>query len=200
MREMRTGIFKKIAKIVYLSLISICIFSSKIHANRRIDPTFNPYIKEFIYISKGLVNKDDFKNISIKFKTYPKNSYVVGTCSMTPWARYVSINKEWWRYNKSQFDREQLVYHEFGHCILYRDHVSDAYSNPIIEKLSEMLHRLGIINKRGLLLEDGCPSSYMDPYVLSNYCISAHYRYYLNELFEEQDSYISLFKKTVYLN
>lgn len=53
---------------------------------------------------------------------------VIGTCSFnTDRPRRVTIDVLFWR-RASDFEREMVVFHELGHCILGRDHIDD--SNP----------------------------------------------------------------------
>ena len=53
---------------------------------------------------------------------------VIGQCAFnTEQPRRVTIDVTFWR-RASDFEKEMVVFHELGHCVLDRDHVDDA--NP----------------------------------------------------------------------
>lgn len=53
---------------------------------------------------------------------------VIGQCSFnTDHPQRVTIDVSFWR-RASDFEKEMVVFHELGHCVLNRDHIDDA--NP----------------------------------------------------------------------
>jgi len=140
-----------------------------------------PYVDDFIKDSKGIVSPYDVYKITMGFKKYNKSS-IVGMCVKSFFFREIDIDPTWWESNTSKLIREQLIFHELGHCVLNREHVYSSYNYMIMSWIDRFLFKLGVF-KTHKLLSDGCPISYMNPYVLSFYCIKFHHNYYINELF-----------------
>lgn len=147
-----------------------------------IHPEFQSYIEEFKYKSQGKVTDDDFVGLTMGFRKYPDDVNTVGTCHYM--ANEVDINVEWWNsWYRSYQERYELVFHELGHCVLYRGHTEIPTHTGFKAWLERLGFRLGIFTQKGYL-EDGCPASFMHPYTLSERCINKHYHYYMNELFD----------------
>lgn len=155
-----------------------------------IDPEFDIYISEFILLSYGVINEDDFDDVYIGFKKYEEKDETVGHCVITPFYRQIDIDVDWWKENTYQLSREELMYHEFGHCLLYRPHTEPTSARGILGWLERVFFDLKLMEKKGRL-SDGCPISYMHPKIVSPYCIDKHYAYYIKELFvyEEEDTF-----------
>jgi hypothetical protein len=79
-----------------------------------------------------------------------------GWCDLD--ARTIHLNKEEWR-SMPRIRQEALLFHEFGHCVLKRDHCSVVTSTKI-------------------------PVSLMHPYLLDVARYRAFRDYYVNELFK----------------
>lgn len=149
-----------------------------------IDPKIQPYIEETIIASKGRLTKEHFEDLTAGFKKYEKGT-TAGTCWPMPWLTEIDISEDWWYYNQSSLARFELILHEVGHCILKRHHTEKHYSsNGISQWFESMLFKTGILKEKDKLY-DGCPSSIMHPYVLSESCFMKHYLYYIEELFSE---------------
>lgn len=121
----------------------------------KVDPEFLPYVR--LFEEQGRLVVDD---IIMEFgdPTDGDGSKTnVGVCKIgftkTP---RVIIDPEFWE-NASNTQREIIVLHELGHCVLERGHDYDKL--------------------------DGCPMSVMYPYLLSNYCYKSFKKAYLDELF-----------------
>ena len=169
--------------LIFISVTSCADILRVKRAHKGIDPEFKPYIEEFIYISKGKVKKEDFKNLTIGFHNYKPNDSTAGTCWEYGILTEIDISEKWWKENPSIFQRQELVFHELGHCILHRAHTSPPeYSSGFVSWFEKILFKLKILTKKGYL-SDGCPSSIMHPYTLSESCINKNYYYYIDELF-----------------
>jgi len=72
---------------------------------------------------------------------------------------YIKIDKEYWQ-TISDYQKINLVFHEYGHCALMRGHTA-------IDNVSR------------------CPISYMNPSVLTPQCAIDNYNHYIKELFGE---------------
>lgn len=70
----------------------------------------------------------------------------------------IILNSLLWS-NYSYDMREQLLFHELGHCTLKRSHITSKD------------------------LSDGCPQTIMTPFLMSKRCYKKHKQYYHKELF-----------------
>ena len=170
-----------------IAMTTSCATSSKLSKEdiiqKDINEEFIPYVQRFMSVSNGAVTEEEFKGMDVQFGDLP--GYAVGMCYITPFFRKVLIDRTWWRKNTSQMEREELIFHEFGHCVLFRPHTIPTASSGFFGWVERTLFKLGIFEKQEGYLEDGCPSSYMHPVVIREYCISQHYEHYLKELFNK---------------
>lgn len=115
-----------------------------------VDGDLQPYFNSFRDISGGR----DISDVEGKF--YYEESKILGTCSSTMDHKVISINMKYWP-NLGEKSRLSLIYHEFGHCTLGRDHRDD-------------------------MLSDGCPLSMMNTYAPAAICLDRHWDDYTREL------------------
>jgi hypothetical protein len=114
-----------------------------------VDPVFQPYYNTF-YLT---YNINPRVPIGLKSLVFP----IGGECnSFSDGGKEIAVDSTFWT-NASDLGREQLVFHELGHCIFGRLH-------------------------NRMTLPDGCPKSIMNPYNFSDACYSAHRTEYLQEL------------------
>jgi hypothetical protein len=144
----------------------------------------------FVKESNGRVSITDLKdNVYIRFTNYPKGSNIIGTCYYKYYGKnYITINIEWWnRLSTAHLEKLTLIFHELGHCYLYRKH-TEIYKEEDIDGfwswLDNILFEMGLYIPKGYL-EDGCPYSMMHPYSIGYWCMNRHYKHYMKELFEE---------------
>jgi hypothetical protein len=188
-------------KILILSL-SISLFSScatinvtpnmsEYESGYHSDKEFIKYIERFKKIGGSAAQQ---VRVNMTFGTLgysdPENdSNTVGLCYRL--SRLVLIDKKWWKDNDSDLKREELIFHELGHCALGRGHTGFKPSEGVIRYYLDLTAEfLGIIERKGYL-QDGCPYSYMYPYVLSENCIEKHREHYYKELFSEKNNIIN---------
>jgi len=62
----------------------------------------------------------------IRFEPMPKGSHAIGTCYLFD---HIGINKEFWSW-ASEDQREVLIFHELGHCVLFQDHTETGIMQP----------------------------------------------------------------------
>jgi len=155
--------------------------------HKGIDSTLKPYIESFIIKSQGSINEQDFDNLTVGFRKFKGKDAdrIAGLCFYSPFFREIDINIEWWRNTPDQLMREELVFHELGHCVLNRIHTSPTQAHGIIGWFERLFFELGIFKDRDFL-SDGCPVSYMHPKTISSFCIYKHYNYYINELYKKE--------------
>lgn len=169
--------------IIFLSIFLIStVLASEDEFSYTVDPTFIPYLQHFVEESRETVTYKDFNNLEIKFDKFPKDSRQIGTCQKILWASYVRIRVDWWMEKAGELQREGLVYHELGHCILDRGHMR-PHENEIVIYLEKLFLDLKLIKQKKGYLKDYCPSSYMHPSAVSEYCIKKHRSFYIKELF-----------------
>lgn len=127
------------------------------------NPVFDIYIHRF---EQNYGHKID---ISIAFDKLEGDA--VGECwKWDGFHEEIRVDRGWWDMNEDDLAREQLIFHELGHCILDRGHVS--------------ARRVWIDG------ETRAPVSIMYPYVFSDiYHYEIHHDEYVNELFHPSGSY-----------
>jgi len=176
-----------------MKFLALIFFLLSFTANAElIDPELKPYVESFIDNSQGKVSPEDLDGMSIKFVDYKDNGkssetlFTVATCYLRPWrTNYITVNRWWWAKNTGpmwNINKEVIIWHELGHCVLDREHTTSDYDNPWYEKLFKFL---GLQDKEKSL-SDGCPTSIMYPYVLPTSCLIEHEPYYIKELYTSE--------------
>ncbi len=115
------------------------------------DKSVLPYYAEF-YSIYGI------NPYNISAVQRPMDNDISAMCILNTNGIYsIMLNEEIWSH-KSYYSQEQTIFHELGHCIFHREHISQ-------------------------LLNDGCPSSIMYPFDFGHSnCYSIHRTELLNEL------------------
>lgn len=139
---------------VMTPLILIIIVTSltncgKFKAKGIIDPEFRPYVELFAETYGVYINVDMYFD--------ELEGTIIGRCWKKGEARDIEIDVSWWSNNTDPYDRELLVFHELGHCVLDQGH-------------------------RDFFLEDGCGGSIMVTIHIGGVCYERHYDYYIEEL------------------
>jgi len=176
---------KKLLLLLMILTQSACAGSVEVRVLKDydgMDKEFTPYVQEFIYASRGKVTKRDFRGFTMGFRDYDGGS-TIGTCH--PLAYEVDISRAWWNTTLSQSKRIELVFHELGHCVLRRGHTQKPTGDSWLAFWERFGFKIGMFEEKGLL-PDGCPSSFMHPYELSEECINRHFNYYIDELFKRK--------------
>lgn len=117
-----------------------------------IEEEFRPYYNEF---------KEDYglyPNISIMMADDDvfRTVQIAAHCRKSKPHRVIEVKRSKWD-KFTDLQKKIIVYHELGHCLFNRDHVE---------------HKL----------QDNCPESIMNEFVLSDLCIDRHYEHYIMEL------------------
>ena len=76
-----------------------------------------------IYIESFEKNCNRKVNLNIHFANL--DGYAAGVCTLLGYGD-IYVDYEWWERNPYYFRREELLFHEFGHCVLGRRH-DDSY-------------------------------------------------------------------------
>lgn len=106
-------------------LLTACNQSLQVDKGVSITSDFKPYVQDFIDEGKAVGKTIVIDNLSIHFIPALDGS-VIGEC----WDRghgttgipSILISKEYWDY-ANDVERRVLLFHEMGHCVLWRDHV-----------------------------------------------------------------------------
>lgn len=85
-----------------------------------VDPEFLEYVQSFQ--SEGALRGKDVTaaGISIQFGDMPSED-TNGLCQMSGSSRAIYINRTFWS-GAADSQREELIFHELGHCVLLRAH------------------------------------------------------------------------------
>lgn len=95
-----------------------------------VDQALWPYFQEYENVARARgitinLNNTDITGVIQEIAT----ENVAGTCSFGSHApEHITIDAEFWR-NANNFQKEFVVFHELGHCHLFRDHREDAFTN-----------------------------------------------------------------------
>lgn len=80
-----------------------------------------------------LRNKDiDISKITVIFGKQEGNS--VGLCITAHSQPFITIHKQFWTIY-DQFEREELIFHELGHCVLDREHCEVKKNNKSVSMM-----------------------------------------------------------------
>lgn len=119
--------------------------------------SFAPYAERFQKTAAEQGVHVEIDNLVIQFGEL-SNPRQNGLCELTAYQTpTITIRQEIWD-QMEDVDREELIFHEMGHCVLGREHTSVQTS-------------------------DGIPESIMNPYRISNSIYETNREYYISELF-----------------
>ncbi len=98
-----------------------------------IDAELVQYVDEFRVEaeSRGLRPSPDL-GISVEYGETPNKS--VAFCEYGLFRNRVLVNRERWGGVAFPLEKKALMFHEFGHCVLGREHVSDTEQSLMIAK------------------------------------------------------------------
>ena len=119
----------------------------------------NPELYSYVASFEGYLSKP-IENLIVKFSDVlggDNGSIILGTCT---WGSTPTIEidiDDFGRLTETQ--REALMYHELGHCVLNRTH-NDGYID-----------------------DSNCANSIMNRFIINQTCYDTYYVHYINELF-----------------
>ena len=97
-----------------------------------IDPAVLPYVANFVGEGAKQGHKILLSDLIVQFGTISIGSDARGECvrgtNQTP---TITLAPEWKTYESNL--QEQIIYHELGHCVLNREHVTTKWSPSEIE-------------------------------------------------------------------
>lgn len=125
----------KIAILVTFALVSCGNKSAKV------DPQFRTYVAGF----ESTVGADA-SDVDLAFKKLPPPT--IGECNETDERAWINIDPIFWK-SADTNQREELIFHELGHCVLGREHNNSLFSS-------------------------GCPKSIMNEYEMTSECYESN--------------------------
>lgn len=155
--------------------------------------TIDPSLTEIVSDYKKMANKRGIKfthSVTIGFTDINRDD-VVGICNYGKDWREIDLDRDYWKKLTERQQRE-LAFHELTHCYCLRKHDFDAgmpYAEPkIASVIRGEKHPPFFFISEGFFV-DGCATSIMYPYVLSDKCIESHSNLYKEEMFERCQPY-----------
>lgn len=149
-------------KIALLGLVlstTACGVAPKHNATVSIDPTFTEYVARFEDAAHQAGHKVRVNDLIVAFGDTGSNTETRGLCAFaegeTP---AVTINQQAWD-SSTDDEREELIFHELGHCLLGLKHVAGINT-------------------------DGIPASIMNPVEITSAIYAQNRAYYLHTLFD----------------
>ena len=159
----------KLAFILIAFMITACAPPVAKQSELSVDPVFQPYVNSFVAKSKEEGRPVTVDNLVIRLDpsmTGPGNGstgWILGVCTIGSNTPTIRVNPFFWNNkNYSNADREELIFHEMGHCVLGRGHTSNTITTVDGAALAE---------------------SIMNPYHLGARKYTISYNYYMQELF-----------------
>jgi hypothetical protein len=122
-------------------------------------PEFQPYVGRFEQVSAKVGSPVTVSDLIVKFgPMLHKNEN--GACEvMSDKTPTVTINEKVWN-QMDDLERESLMFHELGHCVLHRNHKKE-------------------------ITAQGVPVSIMNPYRIDSFLYEENTEYYHQELFKQ---------------
>jgi hypothetical protein len=118
---------------------------------------FAPYVQSFVNDSMKNGQAVEVNDLIVRFGPM-RTKFERANCSITEGQTpVITVNETTWN-QITEPDRESMMYHELGHCILLREHRADVDVQ-------------------------GVPVSMMNPYALSTYVYESRRNGYVKELF-----------------
>lgn len=124
-----------------------------------IDADIKPYTDAFVSYYKEYKGADISISFPISFQSLGYTNQEGGTNGVCRTkggvAVSVSLDPVFWSV-ASDYEKEVLVFHELGHCILFRDHTTqlDADGDPVSIMFPYTLDKLTFINKFGSYIDE----------------------------------------------
>ena len=149
-----------------------------------VSEAFSRYVEQFKIYSKEIGRYQKIDDLIIKFD-YSLNYPTLGTCTESYFEKIeflkrkvyktpkIDINPVTWSY-MSEAERESLIFHELGHCLLNRGHDNSE--------------------KYDLEYGSNIPNSIMHQYAISSAFYENRYDHYIKELFNKDNTTVAYFE------
>lgn len=124
---------------------------------------FGSYVTEFEALSQQSGNPIQVTDLMIQFGSLDSSSAERGECVVGEGTPTITIDEDYWN-SSDENTRKTLIFHELGHCVLHREHLTGISSG-------------------------GYPLSLMNAYTVSGYVYEAETDYYNAELFTHENQF-----------
>ena len=128
-----------------------------------VDAQFVPYLNAFIQQAHENGRWVDDSRLSIEMSDSMPAPQILGYCQVFDETQLVVISRAWW--NSTGFtvsDREELIFHELGHCLLGLVHVNTLTIDGIPTTIMNAHHFAGglyAVNREAYIAEEFNPSN-----------------------------------------
>jgi hypothetical protein len=127
------------------AMLVVCVvFTGCGSKTYRVDPLLQPYVDSYIAASQQVYAPVVIDNLIAEFgetSNTPESGKApyAGTCTMSPGTPTIIISTRDWPYWDAG-EKEELMFHELGHCVLFRLHNNalDKNGTPV----SIMFHQM----------------------------------------------------------
>jgi len=160
---MRAAIYGMLFAVIANGCTTVNILNQRLADLSYIDSAIKPYSNSFVTeaVKRGNVAPDLSKLTMVFGKTSTKDEpNTIGTCSGINGYPIITIDTNYWDV-ADEFEKQELIYHELGHCILNRDHCE--------------------------VKENGKPVSLMEPEMVGSSFYQENREKLINELFDSND-------------
>jgi hypothetical protein len=129
---------------IFILILTFLFSCSKSDEGKTIADDLFPYYENFIYEAEIRKIKllDEDLDILMYFADIPNNN-TLGQCRFTAGSNLIEIDRFYWR-SLDEVEKEFLIFHELGHCVLQRGHRDDTDANGNCRSLMHSV--VGICN------------------------------------------------------
>jgi len=104
------------------------------HGVYDVDPTFEPFVQQFISEGAKRGKGIDFSDTSLKIELSDRElEFAGGFCYLGQ--HHIVVNKSVWQGQGFDDYKTRLIFHELGHCELDRGHRNDRFENNVWKSL-----------------------------------------------------------------
>lgn len=121
---MRIVAYVAFVSLIFTSCSTINIINSRLTKLIYVDSAIKPYVQRFIEDArKRKVSIPEMSRTTVVFGTTRTKDepITVGFCDDVQGWPFITVSEADWAYS-DDYEKEQLVFHELGHCVLGRDH------------------------------------------------------------------------------
>lgn len=159
-------------------LLILCISCSK-NVVVYIDPELKPYYDAFLKEAKKYNVELDIDISTVRFTHTFQSSpdkTIVAMCTKNILTNRIDVDRSSFQ-ELRKIDKIAVMFHEFAHCYLKRDHTEDV---KVFQRYDYLLN----MTRRTV-----CPASIMYPSINYKDCLIDNYNYYMLELFTNPNKY-----------
>lgn len=146
----RVALYGALIGVILSACTTINILREQASNLTYVDSSFTEYVKSFQREGARRGIKVDTKQLTMIFGEVGFNGpYTVGTCLHVAGKPLITINRLYWD-AVSHLDREQVAFHELGHCLLMRPHCDHKNTMMGTDTIAEPIYK----ERRGALIDE----------------------------------------------